>query len=247
MTSNDGRILNDFFGGNTGNTRSEAVTEVPSNEMGTEEPTEYEKVNEALTQYIPPNAAGGVTSATTLRPSEIASEMGSLNDTMMSFAPTLETKVSELEGVTTEEVGTLTQPKAPSISPPVSNLSSPTPAPVTVGGGKMPTMYPVVSESFPEKYFNTQQPTETLNNVAAGTQTNAATSNKSRGGTFPLAWISYALLAMLISWLMYRCCRWVKRRRDRRVMLQQADTVLGDMQMVPNDDFDHPDVDNELL
>jgi len=50
------------------------------------------------------------------------------------------------------------------------------------------------------------------------------------------------IVALFLLWCLYGYCR--KRREQRMLDLrsQQADRVLGDMQMVPNDDYD-----NELI
>lgn len=69
--------------------------------------------------------------------------------------------------------------------------------------------------------------------------------SKSATAAEGFGWFLLAMLLLLLVIFLYCSCGYCRRKREQRMLdlrSQQADRVLGDMQMVPNEDLD-----NELL
>lgn len=111
------------------------------------------------------------------------------------------------------------QSDAPTPAPSVTGSGEPAPAP-TSGGDLIPTASPGIFTRPPTRGGNATLP------IGAG-------------------WLGIILgvvVAVFLAWCLYGYCR---RKREQRMLdmrSQQAERVLGDMQMVPNEDLD-----NELL
>lgn len=100
-------------------------------------------------------------------------------------------------------------------------------------GGQMPTAAPIaapVASPTPDMH-----PKPSLAPAKGG----AATPETDDGDAKILA--VFPFVAIILCFLAFRCFRYLKRRKDQRMMnlrSQAADAVLGDMQMLPSEDPD---------
>jgi hypothetical protein len=175
----------------------------------------------------------------------------------MSDIPTLSPSASAFPTFAGSDSGTGTP--APSVSlfptpsatpfPTISPAPSASPAPTfadTVGGTPAPsaspaptfagtmgdTMADTVPTAVPEFPSRTETPTRKQDSPSTGGGKNPAKN---------FGWVAFAgvlLVALVFVWRGYAC---IRRRREQKIMDQrseQADLVLGDMQMVPNQEMD---------
>jgi len=179
-----------------------------------------ESGNKRRLQFFPTASPSSMTSAPTITPAPAAAG-GTLADApTRSPAPAVAPTIGLSRAPTAATV-------SPSFPPQDGNGISPAPSPA---GG-------------PGEYIGETPSFGGLNEATAFPTTRSFAAQQQQEHLSPIyAWYLYGIIVVLVVfgvWCLWGHC---KRRRERSMQQarsQQADRVLGDMQMVPNEDLDN--------